>query len=81
VIELWAIRPGFDSLQGRFFSLFDTAFGARLASCPVSSQGSFPGGKSAGVWGGWPLDSVWCRNWECVELYLHPPIHIPGVLR
>jgi len=35
-------------------------------------RGSFPGDNATGAWN-WPLI-------ECVELYLHTPIHLLGVL-
>jgi hypothetical protein len=47
--------------------------GAYLASYPMGTRGSFPGGKAAGAWS-WPLTSIYCQGQECVELYLHSPI-------
>jgi hypothetical protein len=52
---------------------------AHPASYPMSTRGSFPGSKVAGVWN-WPLTSVYCRGWECVELYLHSSIYLQGVV-
>jgi hypothetical protein len=53
--------------------------GAHPASYPMGTRGSFPGGKAAGAWS-WPLTSIYCRGQECVELYLHSPISLHGVV-
>jgi len=37
------------------------------------------GGRAAGAWN-WPLTSIYCRGQECVDLYLHPPIRLHGVV-
>jgi hypothetical protein len=53
-------RSGFDSLQGKRFSLLHSAqtdSWAHPASNPVGAGGSFPGSKTAGEWS-WPLTSV-----------------------
>jgi hypothetical protein len=36
----------------------------------MGSRGSFPEDKSTGAWS-WPLASIYCRDQEIVELYLH----------
>jgi len=41
-------------------------------SYPLGTRSSFPGGKAVGAWS-WPLNSIWCRGQEYVELYLHSP--------
>jgi hypothetical protein len=41
--------------------------------------GSFPGGKAAGAWS-WPLTSSYCRGQENVDLYVHSPIRLHGVV-
>jgi hypothetical protein len=46
--------------------------GVHLASYPMGTRGSFPGGKAAGAWS-WPLTSIKCRGPECMEIYLHSP--------
>jgi hypothetical protein len=38
----------------------------------MGNRGSFPGGKAAGTWS-WPLTSIYCRDQECVVLFLHTP--------
>jgi hypothetical protein len=66
----------FESREGMEIFLFTTA--SRLALGPPhppiqwSTRGSFPGGKAVGVWS-WPLISIWCRDQECSEVYLHLP--------
>jgi hypothetical protein len=42
------------------------------ASYPMGARGSFSGGKAAGGWS-WPLTSIYCRDQECVEPYIHSP--------
>jgi hypothetical protein len=39
----------------------------------------FPGGKAAGAWS-WPLTSNSCRGQENVDLYIHSPIRLHGVV-
>jgi hypothetical protein len=41
-------------------------------SYPMSTEGSFSGGKAAEAWS-WPLTSNLCRNQEHVDLYINPP--------
>jgi hypothetical protein len=38
----------------------------------MGTGGSFPGGKTAGMWS-WPLTSIQSRVQECMELHLHSP--------
>jgi hypothetical protein len=52
---------------------------AHPPSYPMCTRGSYPGRKAAGAWS-WPLTSIWCRGQECVELYLHSPIRLHGVV-
>jgi hypothetical protein len=42
-------------------------------------RGSFPGGKAAGVWS-WSLISNKCRGQENVDLYIHSPIRLNGLM-
>jgi hypothetical protein len=52
--------------------------GAHAASYPMGTSDSFPGDKAAGAWS-WPLtSSVEVNEW--VELYLHFPVHLHGVV-
>jgi hypothetical protein len=44
---------GFSSWQGLGIFLFTTVSGAHLSSYPMGTVGSFPRGKTAGVWS-WP---------------------------
>jgi hypothetical protein len=39
----------------------------------------FPVGKAAGAWS-WLLTSNWCRGQENVDLYIHSPIRLHGVV-
>jgi hypothetical protein len=52
---------------------------AHPASYPMGTRGSFCGDKAAGAWS-WPLTSIQYRGQECVELYLHSPICLHGVV-
>jgi hypothetical protein len=38
-----------------------------------------PALSAGGVWG-WPFTSMYCRGWECVELYLLSPAYLQGVV-
>jgi hypothetical protein len=49
-----------------------TVFGAHPASYPMGNRGSFSVSKAAGAWS-WPLNFIYCRGQECVDLYLHSP--------
>jgi hypothetical protein len=42
-------------------------------------RGLFPGGKAAGAWS-WQLTSNKCRGQENVDLYIHSPIRLHGVV-
>jgi hypothetical protein len=42
-------------------------------------RGLFPGGKAAGAWS-WPLTSNQCRGQGNVDLYIHSPICLHGVV-
>jgi len=46
---------------------------------PMGTWGSFPVGKVAGAWS-WPLTSIQCQSEECIELYLHSPTCLHGVV-
>jgi hypothetical protein len=39
----------------------------------------FPGGKAAGAWS-WPFTSSKCRGQENVDLYIHSPMHLHGIM-
>jgi hypothetical protein len=45
----------------------------------MGTGGSFSGGKAAGAWS-WPLTSNHCRGQENVDLYIHSPIRLHGVV-
>jgi hypothetical protein len=53
--------------------------GAHPASYKMGTRGSLTVGKESGEWS-WPLTSTWWRGQECVELYLHSPIRLHGVV-
>jgi hypothetical protein len=42
-------------------------------SCSKERKGSFHEGKAAGPWS-WPLNPIWCRSYEWVEIYLPPSL-------
>jgi hypothetical protein len=42
-------------------------------------RGLFPRGEAAGAWS-WPLTSYYCRGQEHVDLYIHSPIRLHGVV-
>jgi hypothetical protein len=56
-----------------------TGSGAHPAFYLMCTWGSFPGGTAAGAWR-WPLSSNWCRSQEYVDLYIHSPIRLHGVV-
>jgi hypothetical protein len=45
----------------------------------MGTGSSFPGVKADGAWN-WPLTSSWCRSQENVDLYIHSPIRLHGVV-
>jgi hypothetical protein len=53
--------------------------GIHPASYPRGTKVSFPGGKVAGAWS-WPFTSIQCRGQERVELHIHSPIRLHGVV-
>jgi hypothetical protein len=48
-------------------------------SYPMGTGCSFLGGQAAGAWS-WPLTSRWCQGEEIVDLYIHCPIYLHGVV-
>jgi hypothetical protein len=65
---------------GQEFSLLhvlQTGYGAHPASYPMGTGGSFPRGKAVGAWN-WPLTSSWGQ--ENVDLCIHSPIHLHGIV-
>jgi hypothetical protein len=46
----------------------------------MGTGGSFPGGKGTWAWS-WPLTSNQCRGQENVDLYIHSPIRLHGVVK
>jgi hypothetical protein len=59
----WIIMPWVPAESGNFslHHSVHTGSGAHPASYPVSTRGSFPGGKAAGEWS-WPLTATYCRG-------------------
>jgi hypothetical protein len=58
-LDNWGSRVWFPAGAGDF-SLHhhvQNSSGAHLASYPMGTRGSFPGGNAAGVWS-WPLTSI-----------------------
>jgi hypothetical protein len=68
--------------RGKFY-LFSTASEPVLRSTQPPMQwipvGSFHGSKAAGSWS-WPLTTIYCRGKKMVELCLHSPICLRGVV-
>jgi hypothetical protein len=56
-----------------------TGSGVHPTSYPMGTAGSFPSGKAARAWS-WPLASNYCRGQENVDLYIHSPIRLHGVV-
>jgi len=82
-VSIWAGRTAFNSWQGQWWDIFHFSTPSRLALGPTQPcnghRGSYPGNKAAGMWS-WPLTSIQCRRQECMELYLHYPLHLHGVV-
>jgi hypothetical protein len=55
-----------------------TSSGTHPVSYPVGIGVSFLGVKAAGAWN-WPLTN-WCRGQENVDLYIHSPIRLRGLV-
>jgi hypothetical protein len=74
------IGVGFPTGAGNFslHCRVQNGSGAHPASYPVGTRGSFLGGKVVGAWN-WPPPSC-SEVKECVELFLHSPICIYGVV-
>jgi hypothetical protein len=68
-------------VEARFSPLYviQTCPGAHPAFHPVGIGSSFPGGKATGA-GSWPLTSKQCQGQEYMDLYIHSPIHLRGVV-
>jgi hypothetical protein len=79
---LEAGQPGFDSRRARDISVL-TTFRPALGPTQTPFQwvlGShFRGGKEDRTWS-WPFTSTYCPDQERVELYLHTPIRLHGVM-
>jgi hypothetical protein len=65
----------------RIFSLHvvQTGSGVHPTSYPKVTGGSFHRGKAVGAWS-WPLTSNYCWGQENVDLYIHFPIRLHGVV-
>jgi hypothetical protein len=75
-------RLEFESRYIQEFSLLhvvQTGSGAEPASYSVGNWGSFSGGKADGAWS-WPLTWNYCRGQENMDLYIHSPIRLHGVV-
>ena len=74
-------NPGRSNKVFPFF--FETGPGVHLASCTVGtgvlSRGGW-GSKAAEAWC-WPLNSIYCQDWDWVEQYLHPKKCLQNVER
>jgi hypothetical protein len=73
---------GFDSQQQQDFSTFDsfqTSSGVHPASCPIGTGGSSWEGKASGT-RSWQFSFNQCRREENVDVYVHSPIRLHGVV-
>jgi len=57
-----------------------TNSGAQPASYQMGTGESFIGSKDTGAWSWPPLTSIFCRSYDCMELYLHSPIRLHGMV-
>jgi hypothetical protein len=75
-------RPGLNSRQRQWWDSFrhhvQTDSGAHPASFTQGTRGFYAGDKAASAWS-WPFASIYCRDEECVGLYLHSPVLLHGV--
>jgi hypothetical protein len=72
----------FESLEGQEFSVLhvvQTCSAVHPASYPMDTGGYFPGGKAAAVWS-WPLTSIYWRGQENVDVYIHSPRRLHGIM-
>jgi hypothetical protein len=72
----------FESRWRQEFSLLQvvqTGCGVHPISYPMGTGGSFPRDKAARGWS-WPLTSNQCRGQENVDLFIHSPIRLHGVV-
>jgi hypothetical protein len=70
---------GLDGRGVRVSHIVHTGSGAHPASYPMGTGGSFLSGKAAGAWG-WSLTSNYRQGQEYMDLYIHSPIHLHGVV-
>jgi hypothetical protein len=78
-ILVWTSEePGLDSWQAVQTYLFPTASRTTLCSTQPRTQW-LPGLKLSGSWN-WPLTFISCRGESCVQIDLHCPIHLHGLL-
>jgi hypothetical protein len=67
------------SNPGRVKNFLFSTSGAHPAYYPMGIGCSFSGGKEAWTWT-WPLTSNYCRGQENVDLYIHSPLRLRGVV-
>jgi len=84
VTRLQAEQLGLSCRQIQCWDLFSSLLRPDRRWGPLSFlsneyRGILPGGKAVWVWI-WPLTSIQCRVQEFVELYLHSPICLHGVV-
>jgi hypothetical protein len=77
-LDLWGLNPS--KAKTLFsFSQCPASSGAHPGSCPVGTGVPSDECKVAGVWS-WPLITILCQGWECMELYQHSSIHLKYIL-
>jgi hypothetical protein len=77
----WQRGQEIESLESQKFLLLhiiQTGCGVHITSCKMGT-GALSGGKATGAWS-WPLTSNCCRGQENVDLYIHSPIRLHGVM-
>jgi hypothetical protein len=71
---------GFDSWHGRIFLPQHPYWLQGLPNFLSSGyQGCFVNGKVTRAWT-WPLTTIWCQGYECMELHLYPSICLRGAV-
>jgi hypothetical protein len=84
VTRLWSAQPRnwdpiFGSNRKGFASLHIQMSSGTNIVLSYRNRGLFSGGKTAGAWI-WPFISLYCRDWELLELHLRSLMRLNGVV-
>jgi hypothetical protein len=77
----WTTGVQFQTEAGTFF-LFATASKPAetyVHTSPMGAGSYLPGSKATRAWN-WPLTYIYFRGYKCVELWLHYPIRLHGMV-